>query len=283
MNLENRVQIFKTKVEKTSNMYILGTECPHLHFKSWKDYPVLATMSTRIGGVSQNEYSHMNLSFARGDAEKNVFTNFNIISNELRFDISDIIMGKQEHTTNVRYVCSKDKQGFDIKNSRYEDTDGFITDDPGVVLATSHADCVPIYIYDENSRTIAMLHAGWKGSLNNILNKALNMMTDVRKNIKIGIGASISQNNYEVGEELAQKVKEKFDNKEIQSILKPYNGKYLLDLWQVNKLNALYSGINDKNITISNLCTYENQEFLFSHRYTNGKRGNMLAFMKINM
>lgn len=92
--------------------------------------------STRFGGVSRGIYSSMNLSFTRGDEESCVKENYRRISDAMGFDMNSIVTSDQTHTNNVRKVTEKDRGKGIVIPRDYTDTDGMITNVPGLVLAT---------------------------------------------------------------------------------------------------------------------------------------------------
>ncbi len=65
-------------------------------------------------------------------------------------------------------------------------------------------------------------------------------------------------------------------------LTKNKNGKYNLDLWAVNELILMNAGLLPNHISTTDLCTCCNKDYLFSHRASNGKRGNLAAFLKLN-
>ncbi len=274
--------LYNINLDKSVNMYIAGDKCPYLCFKNWKNDRVLATFSTRLGGISSDYYSSMNLGFKNGDNIDNVIKNLDIISNEMNIDSKKIILANQTHTNNVRYIDKKALIGFDISKSNLTDIDGLITDDENIVLSATFADCVPVYVFDKKNNVISLLHAGWRGSQSNIVKNCLDMITDDRSKVEICIGPSISQKNYEVSEDVAKMFMDLYERDDINKIIyRNEKGGYMLDLWSVNKLNSMYAGIDERNIIVSNLCTFDRPDLFFSHRFSNGKRGNMMAFMKL--
>ena len=110
---------------------------------------------TRFGGVSRGIYSSMNLSFTRGDEESCVKENYRRISDAMGFDTNSIVTSDQTHTNNVRKVTEKDRGKGIVIPRDYTDTDGMITNVPGLVLATFYADCVPLYFADPANRTVS--------------------------------------------------------------------------------------------------------------------------------
>ena len=116
-------------------------------------------------------FSSMNLSFTRGDKETAVRENFERLAAAVGFSTEDIVCSDQTHTTNIRVVTAEDRGKGILRDRDYTDVDGMITNVPGIVLATFYADCVPIYLADPVSRSIGLLHSGWKGTVHNIIKK----------------------------------------------------------------------------------------------------------------
>lgn len=242
--------------------------------------------STRLGGVSEGVCSTMNLSFSRGDKEEAVFENYERIASAIGFEVRNIVCSDQTHTTNIRVVTKEDcGKGID-KPKDYRDIDGLLTNVPGVVLATFFADCVPVYLADPVTRSIALLHSGWRGTADNIIDVAIRAMekeygTDPR-NIIAAIGPSICGECYEISSDVADRFREAYDGRQYEDMMVDHkNGKYHLDLWKACRYNLLGAGVAPEHISGPNLCTCCNPEFLFSHRASKGKRGNLAAFLEI--
>ena len=142
-----------------------GTDLEYLTFPLLeKTEAVRHLFSTRIGGVSEGEYASMNFSIARGDREEAVLENYKRIAGILGCDINDMVASHQTHTTNIRRVTGADR-GKGISRERdYENVDGLMTDEPGIVLVTYYADCVPLYFVDPVHRAIGLAHSGWRGT-----------------------------------------------------------------------------------------------------------------------
>ena len=100
--------------------------------------------STRIGGVSKEHLSSMNLSFSRGDDPANVRENYRRFCEAAGFEVENIVTSDQTHTTKVRYVTKADCGSGVTRDRDFHDIDGMITDEPGVVLATFYADCAAL-------------------------------------------------------------------------------------------------------------------------------------------
>ena len=120
--------------------------------------------TTRLGGVSADIFSTMNLSFTRGDEEAAVRENYRRLARALGAEVGQFVCSDQTHTVNVRRVTAADAGKGLTRERDYRDVDGLITDEPGLVLSTFYADCVPLYVVDPVHRAIGMSHSGWRGT-----------------------------------------------------------------------------------------------------------------------
>lgn len=242
--------------------------------------------STRFGGVSEGIYHSMNLSFTRGDQEEAVKENFCRISSAIGFPSESIVTSDQTHTTNVRVVTEEDRGCGITKPRSYTDVDGMVTNVPGLTLATFYADCVPLYFYDPVHRAIGLSHSGWRGTVGKIGKVTVETMARVYgtkpEDVLAAIGPSICQECYEVSADVIEQFRGGFEEKDWNDLFyAKENGKYQLNLWKANEKIFLEAGILPEHISLSNLCTCCNPKFLFSHRASHGKRGNLAAFLGI--
>ena len=239
--------------------------------------------STRAGGVSEGIYASMNLGLNRGDKHENVIRNFECIAKILNCTLNDFVFSDQTHLDHIRLVTKDDSGNGITRQKDFFDTDGMITNEPGIVLTTFYADCVPLYFLDPVNKAIGLTHSGWRGTVKQIGKKTVEAMqnhfgTDP-KNLIAGIGPSICETCYEVGSEVAMEFKKLFPY-DFQEILRKNDaGNYQLNLWEANRKILLDSGILEENISTTDLCTCCNPDYLFSHRATDGKRGNLGAFL----
>lgn len=241
--------------------------------------------STRLGGVSEGIFSEMNLSFTRGDNKDHVFENFRRIAEIMGCEPSDIVCSDQTHTTNIRVVTKLDK-GKGVTTERdYTDIDGLITNEPGICLATFYADCVPLYLVDPVHHAIGLSHSGWRGTVHRMGKATLDAMQKEYqtnpKDVIAAIGPSICQSCYEVSGDVAQEFINEFGELGKELLYPTVPNKYQLNLHYANKQVLLQAGVLEENIQITDLCTCCNGNFLFSHRKSEGKRGNLGAFMML--
>ena len=259
--------------------------------------------STRFGGVSDGFRSSMNLSFHNGDDEALVTENYKRIAEVMKTTTDHLVLSNQTHTNNIRVVSEKDAGNGILYPNRFNDVDGLVTNKKGLVLATSYADCVPIYFYDYNQKVIGLAHAGWRGTISEISKNMVLIMREQFssdcKNIICVIGPSICQECYEIGQDVADYFKKLnssqylielyasdslsgFGSKKRGVLIEgKVNGKYQLDLWAANYIFLREAGVPSKNISLPGICTCENPALLFSHRASKGKRGNLNAFIML--
>lgn len=260
---------------------------------TWLSYPALDTIdwitngfSTRLGGVSEGIFASMNLSFSRGDKSESVLENYRRIGTVLGFSPEQIVTSDQTHTVNLR-VVGKEHCGSGITRERdFHDVDGMLTNVPGVVLATFYADCVPLYFVDPVRKAIALSHSGWRGTVNRMGQVTINRMTEEfgtdPSDLITAIGPSICQDCYEVSEDVIDAFRAEFPEEIHEKLFYPtIPGKYQLDLWESNRQILMAAGVKEENIHMPGICTCCNPEFLFSHRASKGKRGNLAAFLSI--
>lgn len=247
---------------------------------------VIHGFSTRMGGVSTGDCATMNLSFERGDAEDAVRTNYELLGAAIGFSTDSLVLSRQTHTTNVRVVTEKDRgNGFLRKNDDAQ-IDGLITNVPGITLATFYADCVPLFFVDPVHRAIGLSHSGWKGTVGKIGKVTVQKKTEQYgtdpKDVLAAIGPSICQSCYEVSEDVVEQFRNSFEERNWPELFyKKEDGKYQLDLWRANELVFEETGILKSNYSTTNVCTCCNPGYLFSHRASKGKRGNLGAFLQM--
>lgn len=242
--------------------------------------------STRRGGVSKGIFSSMNLSYTRGDQKEAVDENFRRIAAVLESTSDKVVCSDQTHTTNIRLVKEEDQGKGVVREKDYHDIDGLITNVPGLILATFYADCVPLFFVDTAHKAIGLSHSGWRGTVEKMGAYTLKAMEEAfetrPEEVKAAIGPSICQKCYEVSEDVAQQFFTAFpDNQD--EILMPgkEKGKYQLNLWEANRIVLLQAGILSQNLEVTDVCTCCNSEYLFSHRASQGKRGNLGAFLEL--
>lgn len=251
-------------------------------FPVFDPYPLIQGFSTRLGGVSTGDCAAMNMSYTRGDAVEDVRENFRIFARTLGCDVNEFVLTDQVHSTKIRRVGKDDCGEAFLEKRSIRETDGLVTDEPGVVLMTFFADCVPLMFYDPVRQAVGNAHSGWRGTVQRMGQKMVECMArefgSKPEDIRAVVGPSICRGCYEVNGEVTEQFDRAFSPKYRDELYteKP-NGHFQLDLWAANRIILEEAGLKPEHISVSGLCTYENPELLFSHRFTNGRRGNLSA------
>lgn len=262
-------------------------EVPFLTFPAFEKLEgIRHGFSTRLGGVSRGHLYSMNLSFTRGDDPECVKENFRRMGEAIGFSERDLVFSHQTHTTNVRVVTEEDRGNGFWHPLPYEDVDGLVTDQRGLVLTTFFADCVPLFLADPVRGVIGLSHSGWRGTVGKIGKRTVEVMKEAfgcrEKDIFAAIGPSICQDCYEVSEDVIEEFQTQYRREDWDSLFyRKENGKYQLNLWRANELVFLETGILPEHISMTDVCTCCNSQILYSHRASKGKRGNLAAFLQL--
>lgn len=260
---------------------------PYLTYNSLSEISFINhAFSTRLGGVSQGEFTSMNMAFNRGDKVENVTENYKLFCKSAGFDYESLVASAQDHNTVVRAVTSADKGVGIYKPRDMQSVDALVTNEKGVTLVTYYADCTPLFFVDTKNKAIGLAHAGWRGTVGRIGEKVVKKMGEMYgtapADIKAAIGPAISVCCYEVDKPCADNFLA-FDDLDTDKFVFPKeDGKFMIDLLETNRQILVKSGVKPDNIAISDLCTNCNSELLWSHRATKGHRGTMSAFMCIS-
>ena len=217
-------------------------------------------VSDRVLADDSREFT---LSFSSSPDRDEIRRNRSRLAGALDIPEDHLIFPSQVHKTRIVQVT------HGISKQELMETDALITNEKGLCLAVMSADCVPILIYDEMNGAVAAIHSGWRGTVAKILEKTLQAMYErygtKGKDIIAGIGPSVCQDSYEVGEEVVESVRGSFKNAS-ELLVATSPGKAKLDLWKANKAQLLDFGVGEDRIEISDLCTVKNNRYFFSAR-----------------
>ena len=187
------------------------------------------------------------------------------LSKTFNIPLENMIMLNQTHTNGVRIVSKKEAGEMVIKPITVDGNDGMVTNEPGLMLGTVEADCVPIYLLDPVNEAIGMVHSGWRGTANLIGNNAVLAMKEQYgsdpKDIMVVIGPCICKDCYEVGKELIEDFGINYSDEEInQFFFERENGKYSLDLREAICISLCKVGVLRSNIHDIGICTFESED-----------------------
>lgn len=253
-----------------------------LHIENWENRSdgLVAGFTTRRGGFGSKPFDSWNMGLHVGDDPQVVVENRQHLTKQLQLPFGSFVAGEQVHSTVIKQVGRDDKgKGAKSYASSLPGIDGMFTTESGVLCTAFFADCVPLLFFDPVTGLIGIAHAGWKGTTGKIGEKMVEKMTDSgakTSDLLAVIGPCISEEYYEVDEHVMQYV----EDKDVSAVAKDlHNGHYLLNLKLLNKLILVHAGLPEKNIEVTNYCTYRDKNLFFSHRRDHGKTGRMLAFI----
>ena len=254
------MSVISKKIGQLEYLTAEGIDAPHC-------------FTTRLGGVSQGHLDSLNLSTSQGDVPENVVENFRRVGAILGFSPEDVVRARQTHSDIVRLVTRQDR-GAGLLKPELSECDALITNEPGVALYVSTADCTPILLHDPVTGAVGAAHAGWRSTVSQIGAKAVEAMCRSfgcePKNIRAAIGPNIGFCHFETDEDVPRAIRETF-GPEAEAFIRPVGEKFFVDLKAVNALSLQRAGI--EKIDISTECTVCQCHRFWSHRVTRGVRG----------
>lgn len=159
--------------------------------------------------------------------------------------------------------------------------DAIITHVPGIAIAVTTADCVPVVLYDAEHHAVAAIHAGWRGTTQEIVRHTIDRMKQLygtdSAHLQAGIAPCIGVEAYEVGNEVVDALRSTgFDINSI-TIRNYSTGKIHIDLAAANVDQLLQCGVELKNIEACGICTHRNSRDFYSVRAIGSETGRFLT------
>jgi len=251
----------------------------------WLQSDINIAFTCRRGGVSQGIYESLNLGLHVGDKDELVIENRRRLLRQFDASLDQAVCCQQIHGNQVLRVLEDDRgRGSQRLDDVLTDADAMVTDVPGIYLLNFYADCVPVYFWDSEHRSIGSAHCGWKGTMGRIAVNTLQAMhvsfgTDIAK-VQIFIGPSIGPCCYHIQPDLATQVKNQFG--EMTGIITvDQDSGYYWDLQGTNQQQLQQCGVPLENIVVCRLCTSCRTDLFYSYRQEHGVTGRMGALIGI--
>jgi len=264
--------------------------------------------STRTGAVSNAYRSRdLNLGFTTDDSRATVERNRRAFSSALTKS-SGASARKPWAMAGLRQIHSDIIHCISDIPREPLTGDGLITRTPGLLLSVLTADCLPVILVDTKRHAVGVFHAGWRGTIQRIVEKGIGEMRrhfgSRPADLKAAIGPGIRGCCYQVGQEFRDKFDSQFgyanelfrETKETNEIHERYPLLFLtsrapghselpkqifLDLAEANRRQLVATGVPPRNISDTGLCTSCHLDQFFSHRAEKGKTGRMMAAVGI--
>ncbi len=252
----------------------------YLESELLKEYGIRHFFST----VKQEGQSQpVNFGFHYGETREQILSNYQIAGEILKEPVERMVKSTQIHEAVIRPVTEEDCGKGILRETDIENADGLICDIPHLPLVIFSADCTPILLADKEKRVVCGVHAGWRGTVQQIARNAVHAMNRQygipTENILCAIGPCISGCCFEVSREVVDAFERLFPIQEF--IARKDNGKYHIDLKQVNREILCRAGVPRENIEISEHCTFCQEELFYSYRRQGQAAGRMAAFISL--
>jgi YfiH family protein len=233
--------------------------------------------STRLGGVSAFPKNSLNLAGYDEDSAENIAENRRRFLSVFEGDYA-LASNWQIHSADVRVVKDLDA----AKDGNYK-MDALVSDATRVLLGVKTADCVPVLLGDGKTNAFAAVHAGWRGTVQSILVKAVEKMRETYdtnpEDLSCAIGPAATGKNYEIGQDVIEAFDHNFPAS--KHLFTPTRENHaLIDLHAANREQLLSIGVLPENICVAPFCTIERTDLFFSYRVEKklyGKTGRLMS------
>lgn len=235
-------------------------------------------ITTREDGLSDYPRNAFNMARYIDDNQDNITKHQELLASIIQFPREKWVFPIQTHENRVVEVNQEDRgANIDCLTHELHGVDGFYTFEKDVLLTMCYADCVPIYFYSEKHQYIGLAHAGWKGTVGQIVNQMVKHIPFDLNDLKVVVGPATS-NSYEINDDS----KHQFEDLPIdihQYIETRGKNRHGIDLKKANAMLLEHVGVPKDNIYITNYATSEDLSLFFSYRVEKGDTGRMLAYI----
>lgn len=249
---------------------------PQLH-RYALGHGTVAFSTTRHGGHGTGRYASFNINPYCGDADEAIAANRHDLCRLLDIDESHLVMPHQIHGIESRIIGSEFLSlPAAVRTMILDGVDAVMTQQTGLCIGVSTADCIPLLIHDESHHAVCAVHAGWRGTVASIALKAVHDMRAAfgsqPADLHVVIGPGISRECFEVGDEVYEAFTQAGFNMEAIS---ERRDKWHIDLPLCNKLTLEAAGVPSDHITMSGICTYTSSDDFFSARHDGAESGRI--------
>lgn len=248
----------------------------HHHYVGLRSRDIFLGYTKRTDGKSSYPSESFNMALYIDDDAANVHDHQEALAAEIGIAPDNWVLPVQKHGGNIHEV-SKQDAGINVReltDSLY-DVDGIYTYDRDLLLTMNFADCVPVYIWSKVDSFTALVHAGWRGTSQNITRRMVEIYDGDPEDLYVVIGVAINGSCYTVDD----KVVDALSDAELPpKAVKKHDEGYNLDLKAVNEHQAVMAGVKPDSVHVTEIGTEELERF-FSYRLESGRTGRALAFI----
>lgn len=222
---------------------------------------------TRLGGASAPPFDSLNLGRAVGDAADSVAENHRRLAAAIGY--SEVFETTQVHGVSVAHITP----ASDSMALRAFSADAMVSRSPGIALGIRTADCIPILIADPRSGAVAAVHAGWRGVVGRVAERAIDALDVPTERLIVAIGPHIRAESFEVGLDVAEQIQAAAGDEPVIR-----RGRLLtVDLTRALTHQLRSVGVRAAQIDDVGGDTYSDSERFFSYRRDGGRSGRHLS------
>ncbi len=259
---------------------------PSLVLTEYALAPEVRAFSTQRGSCSPEEpYDGFNITHYCEDSEEHVRECRQQLCAELALSDDRLILPRQTHGCNSLTI---DRAFLSLSEAEriaaLEGVDALLTAEPQTCIGISTADCVPVLLYAPDVHAVAAIHAGWRGTVQGIVRKAVEEMNREfgasPAKLRAVVGPSISSDAFEVGDEVYAAFSEAGFSMSQIGLRCPTKGggeKWHIDLWAANALSLEDAGVELAHIMVAGICTHSNPDAYFSARRLGIRSGRIFS------
>lgn len=254
-------------------VHIIKNGVQYLQFRKLLEYKDIISHAYSLGINVNYRTMKANSDVLEPEEYNKALLNYKNLCNEINTNYINVVRPNQNHTDEVKIASKKIKiDGPDLNLEEYANTDGLVTDNKNLVLATTNADCILLLFFDPVKKVIANTHSGWKGTLQRISIKTVEKMTKEfgcnPKDIICCMCPSIRKCHFEVDKDVKEMFEKEFsDLEQIDKIIEENaNGKWNIDTILINQIILEKEGMKKENIIDSGICSVCNSEIIHSYR-----------------
>ena len=225
--------------------------------------------------------SHNKLNNEQIEKNKNSYKK---ICKSIGIDYNNIVKTNQVHKDVIKDVNFKiNKNSPDFSEEKYANTDGLVTNNKGLAICATNADCIVLMMYDYKKQVIANVHSGWRGTVQKIATKAVDKMDELYgsnpKDIICCISPSIRKCHFEVQEDVKSIFENTFSN--MERAIENKKQRWYIDIVKLNTEMLKEKGLRIENIIDSKICTVCNSNLLHSYRGSNKHNGLEMGIIEL--